>query len=172
MLYKPISTILYVYVKFLEEFCFVLLFQKIFFPVILFVHHWLKRNLPQVALSLLICYAPSLPIGFTLQRHNNAGRCSIERAGPLLCCSQLVCQLRVRNVLSSVPCLWTKVNNSIDCWDDNNAMCRELIKFGLQVCAAVRGKERAFFMVSWLCFHGSQYISVVRQMMISWNGDR
>lgn len=42
-----------------------------------------------VALSLLICYAPSLPIGFTLQRHNNAGRCSIERAGPLLCCSQL-----------------------------------------------------------------------------------
>jgi hypothetical protein len=32
-----------------------------------------------------------------------------------------------------------------DCCINNNAMCRELIKFGLLVCAALQGKEGVFF---------------------------
>jgi hypothetical protein len=70
-------------VQFLEVFCSGLLFEKIPFPVILFFHLRLTRNLPLRVLARFSS-ARLLPccLGLCSSGHDDAGCCSIERARP------------------------------------------------------------------------------------------
>jgi hypothetical protein len=172
MWYKPISTILYV--QFLEVFCSGLVFEKIPFPIILFFHLGLTR------IYLSGCSLASPLLGsFPATWVYAAAATTTPDAAPLK--EQDLVSIAASWYVGSRAVMYSPLCPAYDrklailmsaasCIDDN-AMCRELIKFGLRVCAAVRAETTSFwwagyvFMVPW-------YSSVVHQIMISRNCDR